>query len=90
MWIAAGLYFLSPRDARKTIAVKSAAKTAISIRMTEMLIFVPPCKCFDPQNAVQIHAARADTAGKITNSFSSWLLILKPYFLPVYTLSTSG
>ena len=31
-------------------------------------------------NSVQIHAARDDPAGKITNSFSSWLLRLYPYF----------
>ena len=51
------------------IAVKIAAKTIISIRITQMLIFRPPYKCY--QNRVQIHAASAETAGKITNSFST-------------------
>ena len=48
---------------------------------------IPP---FFLQNRVQIQAARADTAGKITNSFSSWLLRLKPYFLPSITWAASG
>ena len=54
---------------KHTLAVKITAKTAISIRMTQMLIFRPPYQ-YD-QNRVQIHAASAETAGKITNSFSS-------------------
>lgn len=32
--------------------------------------------------SVQIHAASAEAAGKMTSSFSSWLLMLYPYFLP--------
>ncbi|MBR2811674.1 MAG: hypothetical protein IKD69_09870 [Solobacterium sp.] len=42
------------------------------------------------QNRLQIHAASADADGKMTNSFSSWLLMLKPYFLPSITCSASG
>jgi hypothetical protein len=40
--------------------------------------------------SVHIQAASAEAAGNITSSFNSWLLMLYPYFLPEYTLSTSG
>ena len=42
------------------------------------------------QNRVQIQAASAEAAGKITSSFRSWLIRLYPYFLPSYTGATSG
>ena len=42
------------------------------------------------QNSVQIHAASAEAAGKMTSSFSSWLLRLKPYLLPLSAGTVSG
>ena len=42
MWMLAALYFLSPRDAVSTIAVNSAANTAISISITHQVIIAPP------------------------------------------------
>jgi hypothetical protein len=42
------------------------------------------------QNKVQIYAASADAAGNMTSSFSSWLLMLNPYFLPLSAGSVSG
>ena len=53
-------------------------------------LYIICCPLLFCQTRVQIQAASADTAGKMTSSFSSWLLILKPYFLPTITLSASG
>ena len=50
----------------------------------------PLIHSFYTWNRVQIHAASAEAAGKITSSFSSWLFRLYPYFLPSYTGATSG
>ena len=74
---------------------RDAGQEGRESRHPDGLAAVLPCagterRFFHVYNKEQVQAAKAESAGKMTRSLSSWLFTLNPYFLPSSAPAVSG